>query len=408
MVGVQSGYKWTEVGVIPEDWEIKNLGGLGECIIGLTYRPTDVKPDGTLVLRSSNIGENRLKFDDNVFVDVDVPDRLIVRKGDILVCVRNGSRNLIGKCALIDENAEGMTFGAFMSVFRSEAANYIFYQFQSDIIKRQIEAHLGATINQITNKSLNSFQIPMPPTSAEQRAITDVLNEFDEQIATLDDIIAKKRNLKQATMQRLLTGEERLPGFSGTWEVKRLKDIGEALIGLTYSPDNVVADGILVLRSSNIQNERLIYTDNVYVDMPIPNQIITRKDDILICVRNGSRELIGKCALIDEQAAGITFGAFMSVFRTPYARFVFYQFQSNLIQEQIAKNIGATINQITNKNLYDFEIPFPKDEQEQTAITSVLSDMDAEISTLEEKREKTVALKQGMMQELLTGKTRLV
>ena len=97
----------------------------------------------------------------------------------------------------------------------------------------------------------------------------------------------------------------------------------------------------------------------------------------------------------------------MSIFRTNYAHFVFYQFQYDIIKRQIHENIGATINQITNKNLNSFQIPFPS-ILEQQAIATVLSDMDAEIVALEQRRDKTRALKQGMMQELLTGKTRLL
>lgn len=130
--------------------------------------------------------------------------------------------------------------------------------------------------------------------------------------------------------------------------------------------------------------------------------------DILICVRNGSRQLIGKCALIDARAKGAAFGAFMSVYRTKYSKFIFYQFQSNSIQKQIEEVMGATINQITNKDLSVFKVALPKDENEQTRIATILSDMDAEIAALEAKLTKYRHIKQGMMQNLLTGRIRLV
>src|SRR5437899_12908967 len=115
---LRPGQKLTEVGVIPEDWTIKRLGEVGESLIGLTYKPEDTADHGTLVLRASNIQEGALRFDDNVFVKTDVPERIMVRPGDILICVRNGSRDLIGKTARLDERSAGMTFGAFMAVFR--------------------------------------------------------------------------------------------------------------------------------------------------------------------------------------------------------------------------------------------------------------------------------------------------
>jgi len=126
----------------------------------------------------------------------------------------------------------------------------------------------------------------------------------------------------------------------------------------------------------------------------------------LICVRNGSRQLIGKNAIINKDSEGLTFGAFMSVYRTKFYKYIFHAFQSNGIKRQIHENIGATINQITNNNLNSFQISLPP-LPEQKAIAQILSDMDAEIAALEKKRDKYKAIKQGMMQELLTGKTRL-
>ena len=151
------------------------------------------------------------------------------------------------------------------------------------------------------------------------------------------------------------------------------------------------------MRSSNIQNDRLAYEDNVYIDssLPLPARVIVKRGDILICVRNGSWQLIGKCALIDSVTVGSAFGAFMSVFRTKLSGFVFYQFQSDLIKKQINELMGATINQITNKDMAAFQIPLPPSEEEQEAIATVLSDMDAEIAALESRLAKTQALKQG-------------
>ncbi|MBI9048653.1 MAG: hypothetical protein JEZ00_04500 [Anaerolineaceae bacterium] len=116
-MAVKAGYKQTEVGVIPEDWGVKSLGEIGESIIGLTYSPKNVHYDGILVLRSSNVQEEQLRFEDNVFVQMEIPGKLFVKSRDILICVRNGSRELIGKCAQINKQAEGMVFGAFMTVF---------------------------------------------------------------------------------------------------------------------------------------------------------------------------------------------------------------------------------------------------------------------------------------------------
>ena len=227
-------HRRTEIGLLPEDWSVRSLGEIGHCLIGLTYEPRNVRPNGFLVLRASNIGEHGLQFGDDVFVDVDLPDRLLVQRDDLLICVRNGSRPLIGKCALIDCRAAGMTFGAFMSVFRSDDNRFVAYCFKSHLVKRQIRKNLGATINQITNKSLNSFVVPFPP-RLERVTIAVALSDVDALLQALDRFIAKKRDLKQATMQQLLTGQTRLPGFSSKWEAKQVREFASCTAGGTPS-----------------------------------------------------------------------------------------------------------------------------------------------------------------------------
>ena len=123
-------YKQTELGLLPEDWEVVLLSDLARNFIGLTYSPDNVKEYGTLVLRSSNIQNGKICYDNNVFVDMDIPERAKVRQNDILVCVRNGSTSLIGKCAIIGELKSDTAFGAFMTILRSKdgiSPNFLFY-----------------------------------------------------------------------------------------------------------------------------------------------------------------------------------------------------------------------------------------------------------------------------------------
>jgi len=213
---VREGYKQTEIGVIPKKWSVEKMGDIGQSIIGLTYTPSAVKEYGTLVLRSSNVQNNKLAFKNNVFVDMDIPERVITKENDILICVRNGSKRLIGKAALIDAKTAGSAFGAFMSIYRSDNGKFMFHQFQSAAIQKQINEVLGATINQITNKDLNNFIVAIPP-KPEQKAIAKALSDVDALMASLEQLISKKQLIKQCAMQELLTGKRRLPGF----EVKR-------------------------------------------------------------------------------------------------------------------------------------------------------------------------------------------
>lgn len=413
------GYKRSDVGVIPDDWDAKPLGEIGDSLIGLTYHPSEVRKYGTLVLRSSNVQNGALCFDDNVFVDAEIPDRIMVRPGDILVCVRNGSRDLIGKSALIDERAIGMTFGAFMGVFRSEYGQFLHHVFQSGIFKKQINEHLGATINQITNKSLNSFKVPLPPTDEERTEIANALSDVDALLATLDQMIAKKRDLKQAAMQQLLTGKTRLPGFGGEWEAKKLEHAGSCLRGVSYRGDDDLSPHDTaftkrLLRSNNVQNAFVVTNDVQFVkDKRVSQDQVLQKNDILICMANGSKALVGKAGLFSiSDGFDYTFGAFMGCFRTDVSIadpvFVFSLFQTGRYRDYINNLLaGSSINNLSPSSIESLEFSFPP-YPEQVAIGRALAEMDSELSVLEVHRDKTRNLKQAMMQEMLTGKTRLV
>jgi type I restriction enzyme S subunit len=207
------------------------------------------------------------------------------------------------------------------------------------------------------------------------------------------------------------SGIEWIGKIPAEWEVKRLKYLGNARNGLTYNPENISDEGILVLRSSNIQNGKLVFDDNVYVNMKISNEIIVKEDDILICSRNGSRELIGKCALIDKETAGHTYGAFMCVFRSPYNQFIHYVFQSSLFNYYLGNYLTSTINQLTNANLYSMKIPITFDMKELSEIVAYLDrkgrSLDEVIAKKRQSIETMKAYKKSLIYEYVTGKKRV-
>ncbi|CAM3813511.1 restriction endonuclease subunit S [Polynucleobacter arcticus] len=410
-MGVMSGYKLTEVGVIPKDWSVKKLGEIGESLIGLTYRPVDVRQHGVLVLRSSNVQHNDLCFEGNVFVEVDVPQRIMVQNGDILVCVRNGSRELIGKCALLDDRANGMTFGAFMAVFRSSHGKLLNQLFQSGIIKRQINEHLGATINQITNKSLNSFYVPLPPTNFERSAIAETLSDVDSLLKSLDHLITKKRNLKQAAMQQLLTGQVRLPGFVGQWSRNELRCLVSTPItdGPHLTP-KFYDTGVPFLSVNNLVDNRINLNDLRYIskedDSIFAKKCKPKRGDVLL----GKAASVGKVAIV-ESDLDFNIWSPIALVRTGNQmtpRFLYYQLLSAdcINQIRLLTNSSSQGN-IGMGDIKKIQVSYPAIE-EQIAISNILADLDAELAKLEARREKTALLKQGMMQELLTGKTRLI
>ncbi len=409
---VKAGYKQTEVGVIPEEWEIRALPDVSWFQEGPGLRNWQFTSTGMKVINVTNLENGVLNLErTDRHISISEFNRMYKHFAiDAADIVMASSGNSYSKTAVVRQQDLPLVMNT--SVIRFKPSKLCDYGFlwaflNSPLFKNQIDLMItGGAQPNFGPYHLKRMNVPVP-TLPEQRAIAEALGDVDGLLGGLERLIAKKRDLKQAAMQQLLTGQVRLPGFHGEWEETTLGEVGECIIGLTYKPENVVEHGLLVLRSSNIQNGRLAYEDNVYVNVEVSDNLITRTGDILICVRNGSRAFIGKCAVIDDAAAGLTFGAFMSIYRTKYWRFVAHVFQAHDIQRQIRDNIGATINQITNKDMKAFRVKLPH-EDEQTAIAAVLSDMDAELAALEQRRDKTRALKQAMMQELLTGRTRLV
>lgn len=169
----ETRFKDTEVGKIPVDWEVVRFSDIAESYSGLTYSPNDVNSYGTLVLRSSNIKEGQLTYDDNVYVNMHIPQRAICHEGDILICVRNGSKSLIGKSAIISKAAERSAFGAFMSILRTKGIDHklLLYLWQSEFTQKQVQESLGATINQITNGDFNRYLTILPPTRATSYSV---------------------------------------------------------------------------------------------------------------------------------------------------------------------------------------------------------------------------------------------
>lgn len=404
---IKEGYKQTDVGIIPEDWKVSTVGREFEIKLG---KMLDAEKNvGTLkpYLGNKSVQWNRIDLDESQMMAMTQADlkRFRLRQGDLLVC--EGGE--VGRAAIWDSPIDECYYQKALHRLRPLRKfntklflEFLHYWTDHGMLGNYVSQ---TSIAHLTREKFAEVPLPVPPLP-EQQAIAEVLSDADALVTSLDRLITKKRNIKQGAMQLLLTGKKRLPGFSGDWETKTLGEIGECIIGLTYSPEDVRESGLLVLRSSNVQNNCLAYENNVFVNIEVPERIRTKEGDILICVRNGSRDLIGKSAIIDKKAEGLTFGAFMSVFRTKYFDYVFHLFQSNILKRQIRDNLGATINQITNKDLGAFEIPFPL-VPEQKAIAQILSEMDAEIEALEIRRAKYKAVKQGMMQELLTGKTRL-
>jgi type I restriction enzyme S subunit len=189
-----------------EGVEMKTISEVAKNFTGLTYKPEFLSETGTLVLRSSNIDEDKLVFVDNVYVQMDIPPRAIVEENDILICVRNGSKRLVGKAAMITKDAEGMAFGAFMTILRCFDINskFLFFVWQSTKVKMQYKGDEAMPIAQITAKDFQRIIIPVPPISEQQR-IVSILDTFEASIQNLEAQLSQREKQYEYYRNKLLT-----------------------------------------------------------------------------------------------------------------------------------------------------------------------------------------------------------
>ncbi len=199
---------------IPPTWKWVRLGDIGESRIGLTYHPEDISDDGMIVLRSSNIQNNKLSFNDVVRVKAAVPNNLLVNTGDIIICARNGSKALVGKSAIIQDIKEPMTFGAFMAIYKSPINEYVKIYLDSPLFKKTLDAVNTVTINQITQKNLNNAIIPLPPLAEQKRIVAKIeeleplVKQYDKaetELSALNGVFPEQ--LKKSILQYAIQGK---------------------------------------------------------------------------------------------------------------------------------------------------------------------------------------------------------
>lgn len=418
---IETRFKDTEIGRIPEDWEVVHISDLAQNFTGLTYSPDNVREYGTLVLRSSNIQNGKLCYDDNVFVDMVIPERTKVQKDDILVCVRNGSARLIGKCAIIDEVKSETAFGAFMTILRSKNninPYFVHYIWQSSPLQKQVQDNLGATINQITNKDIDNFVVSAPTKYEEQTRIASALTSIDNLISSLDKLIEKKKNIKQGTMQQLFTGKKRLKGFIEPWGIKSFKDSFIIVGNNCYSREELTTVGKVL----NVHYGDVLVKFGAVIDVKkdqlpyiIGKSVASHplKDGDIIMADTAEDETCGKvCEIIGINNLQAESGLHTIAIRPldVYGeRFLGYFMNSSAFHDLLLPLMqGTKVTSISKSALMDVSFAVPSSIEEQTAIASVLYSMDNEINALECKKTKYESIKQGMMKQLLTGKIRLI
>lgn len=422
---VRDSYKQTNIGLIPECWQVKPLRNvLSKGRLGGNY-PNELTVSDFPLMKMGNLVRGGFDVSKVEYIRSGVvpEEQHRLAYGDVIFNTRN-TLDLVGKIgiwrnelpvAYYNSNLMRFEFDSH-EISSPEYANYALNT-ASSISRLRALATGTTSVAAIYTRDLMELEV-IVPTMVEQTAIAAALSDVDALIAGLEKLIAKKRDLKQAAMQQLLTGQTRLPGFSGGGEVKRLGDVGVCLRGVSYKGDadlfpHDTGTSKRLLRSNNVQESLVVTSDLQYVkaDRVREHQIL-RDGDVLICMANGSKALVGKAGYFDvSDKFEYTFGAFMGAYRgneQANRRFVFYLFQTNRYRDYIANILaGSSINNLSPSSIESLEFNFPE-LSEQGAIAQTLSDMDSELISLETRLAKTRELKQGMMQELLTGRTRLV
>lgn len=382
------------------EWEKKYLEDIGEVVNGLTYSPSDIHDNGILVLRSSNIQSSRLIFEDNVFVKVD--DFNPVRENDILICVRNGSRGLIGKNALVTKETEGLAFGAFMSVFRSELNLFNFQLFATKRYFKTIHENLGATINSINNNELRKFDFYYP-THQEQQKIASFLSSVDKKISQLQQKKSLLEQYKKGAMQQLFpsAGSGQVPQLrfkkkDGSsypdWEEKRLGEIAKINMGQSPSSKsyNSIGVGVYLIQGNADIKERKTNPRNWTTEptkvCEIGDLILTVRAPVGAIAKSIHHACIGRgvCSIKNKLNSNIEF---------------LYQFLLDYEAKWSRWEQGSTFTAVSGKDIKDIKIPFPSKE-EQTKIAQFLSAIDKKIAVVQTQIEHTQQFKKGLLQQL--------
>jgi len=415
-------YKQTEVGVIPEDWDVATVSDACDLVVDCKNRtPPFVSHSEFAVVRTSNVRNGRFVDVDLRFTDYESfrrwTSRATPKTGDIML-TREAP---LGEVCAVPETPS-VCLGQRMMLLRPSGhvaqSSYLLFTLMSEVVKGNLLKKIGgSTVGHAKVDDIRLLPVPLPPLE-EQKHISAILLDVDNLVRDLESLIAKKQGVKQAAMQELLTGKRRLPGFEGEWEVKRLGEIGKCHRGVSYKGDadlmpHDTANTIRLLRSNNVQDSFVKTAELKHVNSKrvATHQILTR-DDIVICMANGSKALVGKAGRFQvSDGYEYTFGAFMGCFRTIPAKadpgFAFYLLQTDRYQRLIGDLLaGSSINNLKPSSLESLEFLFPE-RSEQQAIAAVLSDIDAELTYLTHRRDSIQEIKQGMMQQLLTGKIRL-
>ena len=396
-----------------ETWEQRKLDEV------ITRIGTGLNPRDNFTLNSGgenyyvtikNFVHGHLSLDDNCDkVDDEALKRIQERSALCVNDILFTSIGRIGDCYLIKKQPTNWNINESVFTLRPNLTlvepEYIYHTIHSDAVLNQIiNGITGSTFKSIKIADLKKVNIPVP-SKAEQKQIAAFISIIDHLITLHQRKCENLKKLKKFMLQKMFpqNGENvpkiRFYNFTDTWEQRKLFDFTYFYNGLTYTPDDVRENGTLVLRSSNVKHSEIVLNDNVYVDPIKVNSEYVKKGDIIIVVRNGSRALIGKHAVIKDEMPNTVIGAFMSGIRSQYSFFVNSLLDTSQFKEEILRNLGATINQITGYMFSKMEFMIPSC-YEQKIIGDYFSKLDNLITLHQSKCDNLKELKKYMLQNM--------
>ena len=417
------GYKQTEVGVIPEDWSVDTIGAVTLSVTNGGNYKNSAQISLYPLIKMGNISRGYINLKKIEYVIGFPPsenDRLTY--GDVLLNTRN-TPELVGKVAIWKNELSRAYFNSNLLRFNFKLEksdpffmNLIFNTEQ--VISEFRNIAKGTTsVAAIYPQDMLKVKIIIPPLQEQQR-IAEALSDVDGMISSLEKLVAKYKSIKTACLQQMFpqNGETvprmRLPGFTDAWEQRKYGEVVETRRGLTYKPSDICDSGIRVLRSSNIDEDTFVLkADDVFVKKDAVNIDYSKENDILITSANGSTRLVGKHAIISSISGNpAVHGGFMLLGTTKEPYFINASMGSSwyrrFIELYVAGGNGAIGN--LNKNDLDNQVILIPSEPEQRAIGAFFKQLDHLITLHQRKLEKIQKIKQGMMQQLLTGKIRLL
>jgi type I restriction enzyme, S subunit len=410
------GYKQTEVGVIPEDWNAPLLDSIAKRGSGHTPDKKRLEywsgPIKWISLKDSDVLDN-IYIEDTAATITSAGianSSAIIHPAGTVVLSRDAG---VGKSAIT--KSDMAVSQHFMAWQCGRTLHNIFLYYWLQASKPEFERiAMGNTIKTIGLPYFRTLRVPIPSIQ-EQRAIAAALSDVDALINGLDQLIAKKRDIKQAAMQQLLTGQTRLPGFIGEWEARRLGDESELITKGTTPTSlgrNFVKRGINFVKVESLTADGIFIPEMLAAVDKETHRILKRsqlrENDILFSIAGA----LGRTAIVNVGLLPANTNQALAIIRlNPYSclrhGFLLKYLSGPQITAHIAAiNVQAAQANLSLEDIRNFVVPAPSTD-EQTAIATILSGMDADLASLEARRDKTRALKQGMMQELLTGRIRL-